>query len=225
MDIIKRKRSRIIIDMIQGNIDVAQALEILDLLLEDLNDENIKKWVKNEINGYSAEESVPKYRKANAEIIGTVKTYTAVISRYNIPIPLEDAKELCVIDIRDGLNKIVQMAIAEKEIDSHALSIPLNIAYINSIACINGEVTHAHRQLSMYTYNNILGSLKSKILSIFKELEKNYGNLDEYYIDFQNDIKEHETTKNITNIIFDNSIKIGDKNKIDDSIIGNNNNE
>ena len=89
--------------MIQGNIDVAQALEILDLLLEDLNDDNIKKWVKNEINGYSAEESVPKYRKANAEIIGTVKTYTAVISRYNIPIPLEDAKELCVIDIRVGI--------------------------------------------------------------------------------------------------------------------------
>ena len=49
--------------------------------------------------------------------------------------------------------------------------------------------------------------------------------MDEYYIDFQNDIKEQETAKNITNIIFDNSIKIGDKNKIDDSIIGNNNNE
>lgn len=37
-EISKKKRSQIIIDIIKNNIDVAQALEILDLLLENIND-------------------------------------------------------------------------------------------------------------------------------------------------------------------------------------------
>jgi len=117
----------------------------------------------------------------------------------------------------------MQMAKAESESKTHTLSIPVNIAYINSVACINGEVTHAELNLSLYAYTNILGSLKSKILSILKELEKQYGNLDDYYIDFENDSKEKKVTKSITNIIFDKSVKIGDKNEINESIVGDDN--
>lgn len=220
-----KKRSKIIVDLIQNNINVEQALQILDLLLEDIHDKKVKEWVNCEINGYEKSYPLPKYRMANANITGIVKTYTTIIRNYNIPLPLEETKQLCNIEIRDGISEIVQMSVAEKESESHSLHLPINIAYINSIACINGEVTHANRQLSMYTYTNILGNLKSKVLSILKELEKNYGNLDEYYIDFQNDKTEKELTKNIINIIFDSSVKIGDRNKIDKSIIGNDNNE
>ena len=220
-----KKRSKIIIDIIKGNINVAQALEVLDLLLEDLDDTTIKSWVSNEINGYSKDDDIPEYRKVSASIVGTVKTYTAIISKYNIPVPLEYEKELNTVDIRDGINEIIQMSEAEKESDIHTLMLPLNIAYINSIAAINGEVTHANRQLSLYAYTNILGKLKTKLLSIFKELERNYGNLDDYYIEFQDDAKEKETVKNITNIIYDQSVKIGDGNRIDKSIIGDDNND
>lgn len=220
-----KKRSKIIIDIIKGNINVAQALEVLDLLLEDLDDTTIKSWVSNEINGYSKDDDIPEYRKVSASIVGTVKTYTAIISKYNIPVPLEYEKELNTVDIRDGINEIIQMSEAEKESDIHTLMLPLNIAYINSIASINGEVTHANRQLSLYAYTNILGKLKTKLLSIFKELERNYGNLDDYYIEFQDDAKEKETVKNITNIIYDQSVKIGDGNRIDKSIIGDDNND
>ena len=220
-----KKRSKIIIDIIKGNINVAQALEVLDLLLEDLDDTTIKSWVSNEINGYSKDDDIPEYRKVSASIVGTVKTYTAIISKYNIPVPLEYEKELNTVDIRDGINEIIQMSEAEKESDIHTLMLPLNIAYINSIATINGEVTHANRQLSLYAYTNILGKLKTKLLSIFKELERNYGNLDDYYIEFQDDAKEKETVKNITKIIYDQSVKIGDGNRIDKSIIGDDNND
>lgn len=52
------------------------------------------------------------------------------------------------------------------------------------------------------------------------ELEKKYGNLDDYYIDFSNKKEEKEIIKNITNIINDNSIHIGDNNKIESSNVG-----
>lgn len=221
----KKQRSKIIIDIINDNISIGQALELLDLLLEDLQDEKIKNWVNSEINGYSSKDELPEYRIVSANIVGTVRTYTAIISKYNIPIPLEETKKLCNIEIRDGINEIIQMAKAESETNNHCLVMPINIAYINSIACINGEVTHATRELSIYAYTNIIGKLKSKLLSILKELEKNYGNLDGYYIDFGNDSKEKTISQNIINIIYDNSVKIGDDNEIQNSIIGDENND
>ena len=60
-------------------------------------------------------------------------------------------------------------------------------------------------------------------LDIDDELEKQYGNLDDYYIDFENDSKEKKVVNNITNIIFDKSIKIGDGNDISKSIVGDDN--
>lgn len=221
--IVEKKRSKIIIDIIKGDIDVAQALEILDLLLEDIKDEKIKKWVNCEINGYKSKEKIPEYRIVNVNIFGTLKTYTHVVSNDNIPVPYEYAQKLGKAEIRDGINELLQMAKAETESESHSLQIPLDLAYINAIASVNGEITHARRDLGVYSYTNIIGKLKSKLLSIFKELERQYGNLDNYYIDFRNDSKEKDFTQYITNIIFDKSITVGNDNEISESIIGDEN--
>ncbi len=70
---------------------------------------------------------------------------------------------------------------------------------------------------------NILNKIKNKVLKIFIELEKKYGNLDDYYIDFSNKKEKKEVIKNITNIITDNSVHIGDSNKIESSNVGINN--
>lgn len=67
---------------------------------------------------------------------------------------------------------------------------------------------------------NILNKIKNKVLKIFIELEKKYGNLDDYYIDFSNKKEKKEVIKNITNIITDNSVHIGDSNQIESSNIG-----
>ena len=61
------------------------------------------------------------------------------------------------------------------------------------------------------------------MIKIFKELENKYGNLDEYYINFTDSKVEQEVAKNLINIIFDNSIHVGDKNKIESSNIGTSN--
>ncbi len=47
------------------NINVLQAIESLDFMLEDVNDEEVKKWVSNEINGYSDsnDDMIPNLQK------------------------------------------------------------------------------------------------------------------------------------------------------------------
>lgn len=220
-----KKRSKILIDLINDKIDVKKIFQLLSLLLEDLDNEEIENWMNYEMNGYPKNIEVPEYRIINASIVGTIKTHTMIINNYDIPLPLEDKKELCKYNVRGSVTEIIQYALAEKEAENHCLLSPIDIGYINSVALINdAEVTHANLQLSMYGYTNVLHLLKDKLIDIFKKLEKQYGNLDEYYIDFKSNQAKKDTTKELLQIIYnDNSVKIGSNNKIDKSKVGNSN--
>ena len=220
-----KNRSKIIKNLIMDNINVLQAMQSLNLILEDIDDEKIQKWVNNEINGYQKNDNVPNYRKANTMLIGTVQVGYAVYN--NINIPLSDAKAIeafTKLEIREPISTIIQMAKAEKESNSHSLVIEANIATVNNYQQTNGDVISAHRELSIYAYSNVVGMIKDKLLEIFKMLEKNYGNLDALYIDFSDNLKKDEIAKALISIVNnDNSIKIGNNNQFKDSVIGDEN--
>ena len=222
-----QKRSKVIIDLINNNINVEQALEILDLLLENIKDKKIKKWLSNEINGYDKDDDIPDYRIVSINLKGSYIIGSAFngIQGTNQPLPLkpEYIKDYSNIKIKDGVFKLEHMAIAEKENESHHLSLAMNVLLAQEISCINGEIINAYTDLSLYAYTNIIGAIKSKLLNIFKELEKQYGNLDEYYIDFKDKKKEEKGAKSLITIIYDKSTHIGNNNSIKESIIGDNN--
>jgi hypothetical protein len=71
--------------------------------------------------------------------------------------------------------------------------------------------------------DSIVSNVKSKLVDIIMELEKRFVNLDELDIKDQFDedasIRE-QVIYNIQNIIYDGSIKVGDRNKIGKSILG-----
>ena len=220
-----KKRSKIIKDLIMDNINILQAMQSLDFILEDIDDEEIKKWVSNELNGYKKNDEIPSYRNANAILIGNVQVGYALYK--NINIPLSDLKAIEMftkIEIRDPISTIMQMAKAENESEDHSLALEVNPVLVNHYQQTNGDVISAHRKLSLYTYNNILAMIKDKQLEIFKVLESNYGNWDELYIDFSDNLKNDVVIKEIESIVYnDNSINIGDNNKIEDSIVGDDN--
>lgn len=221
------KRSKIIIELIKDEISVAQAMDILNILLDDIDDEKIKLWLDNEINGYNDEKDIPKYRNVDASVIGTYLSSDSrkIVTFTNQPIPIKPKfiNEFINVKVDSGINEILQLSIAEKESESHCLIIPTHIALVQQATMLNAQIVSANRTLSLYAYTNILNRLKSIVLNILKELEKKYGNLDDYYIDFSNKQIEKEVVENITNIINDNSIHIGNDNKIDGSNIGENN--
>lgn len=218
------KRSKIIIELIKDEINVVQAMDILNLLLQDIKDKKINKWLDKEINGYDDADDIPDYRIVEADVNGTF----IVGSLYNglkctnqpIPIKPEVYDKFTKIKVTSGLKEIMQLSVAEKETDNHCLIMPINTLIAQDISVINGEVISANRTLSIYAYTNILNKIKSKVLKILVELEKKYGNLDDYYIDFSNDKKGKEVIQNITNIITDNSVHIGNGNKIESSNVG-----
>lgn len=223
----QKKRSKIIKDLIMDKINVLQAMQSLSFMLEDINDteSEIKKWVNNEINGYKNQSDIPEYRKTNAILMGNVQVGYSLYKNINIPLADKKAIELLTkIQIKEPLSIVMQLAKAEIESENHSLLLDVNIALVNHYQQTNGDVISASRHLSIYTYNNILTLIKDKLLDIFKVLEENYGNLDELYIDFSDDTKKEEVVKQIQSIVYnDNSISIGNNNKIDDSIVGDGN--
>ena len=223
----QKKRSKIIKDLIIDKINVLQAMQSLSFMLEDINDaeSEIKKWVNNEINGYKNQSDIPEYRKTNAILMGNVQVGYSLYKNINIPLADKKAIELLTkIQIKEPLSIVMQLAKAEIESENHSLLLDANIAIVNYYQQTNGDVISASRHLSIYTYNNILTLIKDKLLDIFKVLEENYGNLDELYIDFSDDTKKEEVVKQIQSIVYnDNSISIGNNNKIDDSIVGDGN--
>lgn len=173
------------------NISVLQAMKSLDFMLEYMDNKEIKDWVTNELNGYQKDDELPKYRNTRALLIGNVQVGYAIYNQVNIP--LSDSKEiemLTKIEIREPISTIMQMAKAENESEDHYLTLDANLILANQYQQTNGDVIRAHRKLSLYTYNNILAMIKDKLLEIFKVLEENYGNLDELYIDFSDDLKK-----------------------------------
>lgn len=220
-----KRRSKIIKDLIMDNISVLQAMKSLDFMLEDMDNKEIKDWVTNELNGYQKDDELPKYRNTRALLIGNVQVGYAIYNQVNIPLSDSKAIEMLTkIEIREPISTIMQMAKAENESEDHYLTLDANLILVNQYQQTNGDVIRAHRKLSLYTYNNILAMIKDKLLEIFKVLEENYGNLDELYIDFSDDLKKDVIIKEIGSIVYnDHSINMSSNNQIKESKIGDNN--
>ena len=220
-----KKRSKIIKDLIMNKIDVVQAIQSLDFMLEDIKDKKIKKWVQMEIEGYKKENDVPNYRKVSTMLVGDIQIGYNIYNNVNIPFIDKDAYDFFYKHIiLEPVSVIMQYALAEKEMENHSLSLDANLAIVNKYQTSNGEVIRAHRKLSLFAYNNVLSILKDKLLNIFKLLEDKYGNLDDMYIDFSDKQVEKEIAEKINQIIYtDNSINIGDGNTIKNSNVGDKN--
>lgn len=217
------ERSKIIIDLVKDEITVIQAINILKLLLQDCENEKILNWINREIDGYGNNDVVPKYRRISCNVVGNVRSGCLVISKMNIPIKDEYKNFIMNYEIRCGLNSVYQYSLAEEKQTNHSLALDIPLDYINEASLIDGEITHATRKLGIYAFTNILNDLKPIILNIFIELEKNYGNLDSYYIDMSDKCKNQQINNYIVNILEDNSIKLGNNNTIKNSNVGENN--
>lgn len=221
------KRSKIISDLIQDNITVERAILVLKVLLNENDNTEIKNWINNEINGYEINDTIPKYRHIPTNVIGTVHNPAKIVKNMSLPIANIKKNYRDVIegfDERGGIQEIAQKARAENETASHHLSRALPLEFMNAIGIpVHGQIIEARQEFSIYAYNDILSKIKIKVLDILLELEKNFGNLDDLYIDFSSASEVHNVENKIIAIIYDNSIHIGNNNKIKETNIGESN--
>jgi hypothetical protein len=222
----KIKHSEIIINLIKNNNSITDALYQLKLLITDLNDNSITNWINSELEGYKDDDNIPPYRRLKSPLYGEIQYVSLgnlINRKMQIPVKIEHLNFL-EIKLKDNISVVEKWA---KE-GSSDKKMPFDPRMATHIADMNlsemCQIMSAWLPLAPASFSEITNSVKNKILDILIELEKKYGNLDDYTIDFKDKKDKDATSKTIVNIIYnDNSVKVGDKNKIDSSILGDNN--
>lgn len=221
-------KSKIIKDLANGIVDTQTALKRTKVLLQELDNDDILKWVNYEIEGYPNNEKVPEYRVIPGQLYGSYFKGSMVSHlQYNhVPLPLgkmkkEDRKIFTSANITEGIEAIKGMTQENQELSA---VIPADL--YPTIALANEDpymiITSAYVKISMPQVLSIFPKVESKLLDILAYLEKQFGNLDDLDIDVES--KSDEELKQICEqlhiIIYnDNRVMVGNNNKIKDSTI------
>lgn len=215
------KRSKIIVEIANGSKKLTDALFELKILLSDLGNTEIVTWIDSELSGYS-DDNVPTYREFDGILFGNTLQAGRLIRR-NMAIPVKREHSDCThVKLRDNITAIESF---ENREDKSDLSISVNAILANAVANYNPEayceISNAWIKIPLSKYTDILNAVKSRVLDILLILEKKYGNLDGYTINFGKEEERAEVSQIVINIIHnDNSISMGDNNKISKSKVG-----
>jgi hypothetical protein len=217
-------RSQLLKDAVSGKESIENILLRLKVILTDLDNENIMNWVNGELEGYKDKEYLPSYRVLKGNITGTyLVNYTTQYTDHPVPLDFliskEKIEELKVLKTSDGIATI-QNILQGGNREGYGSVIPT--AYCHAISTDELQIAGMKVKVASNQLDGIVSRVKSKLVEVIMELEKEFDNLDE--LDIRSQIEENGAAKqliyNIENIIYDKSIKVGDKNKMDRSRIG-----
>jgi len=218
-------KSKIIRDLANDDSDVVKALKRLKVLMKGLGDTKINSWINNELAGYQDINDLPEYRITQGNLYGTF----IVGTRYNgmqytdCPLPISpenDSIRDIILSARttDSISSILHI------INSNKIpGVPIPPEYYPLLQKGTGitVLISATTRVDITFFQDIVARVESILIDILCALENEFGVLDSLDIEFPENPEEKNTIiQQLTQYIyFDNSITIGDNNKIKDSDI------
>ena len=182
--------SQLIKDIAQQSISIEEGLERLLIISYPLDNKDIKSWIVNELNGFSAPDRIPSYRKnpsyeiKYSGINGPFKVDNQILPFGCLPNSLID--EINKITINENIS-FVQNNTVENHYAGMNLMQYAKTVYDNSgIQCYNIRLI-----INASSFVKIISNVKTKLILILLELEKQFGNLDNLDIEV-NDMSEND---------------------------------
>lgn len=226
-------KSKIIKELANGTIDTQTALKRTKVLLQELDNEDVLKWINSEIEGYSDRLEVPEYRKISGQLYGSYfkGAMVAHMKYTHVPLPLgkmpdETKQTFLITTMTQGIETLKRMVFECEQNETKNLAKGIPADFYPYISAFNNDphmiITDARVELNMPQILNIFSKVESILLDILFYLEKQFGNLDE--LDIDTDSKNEEELKEIIQhiqvIIYnDHKVSVGDNNKIKDSTV------
>ncbi|MCT1391936.1 hypothetical protein M4D76_27195 [Peribacillus frigoritolerans] len=218
-------RSQLLKDVVTGKESIESILLRLKVILSDLDNEPIINWVNGELRGYKEEDDVPRYRILKGTPMGTYIVNQGY-QYSNAPVPLmhllsEDFFEnIITLSVRDSIATIQNVLNGENR-ENYSNIIPTEMCH--GMSTDELQIVSMRISFSSNKLDRIVSNVKSRLVDIVMELEKQFDNLDD--LDIKDQVEESSSKKeqviyNIEQIIYEGSIKVGDKNKISKSILG-----
>lgn len=178
-------RSKIIIDLVRGNKSISESLQELLVITNELQNEDLNRWIKNELNGYSNIDELPEYRKNLPYQI----VYSGINGSFHVenqPLPRKAfGKHSKVID---DINFVRSSVLELENTDGNYMSKDLTMfagdIYTNTgISCLSITMKFGNNLSFM-----ILTNVKTRIIESLLLLEREFGSLDDLYIGNQEEI-------------------------------------
>lgn len=216
-------KSKLIKELANGKVDLATAFNRLLIIANDIENEELELWAENELNGYQNFEDLPEYRIINAPNL----QYTGINGGFkvtNVPLPHNYLSSKTVeVVTRVGIFESI------KEVEKYS---QLTESVYRDMTSLAGEVLERtgyvrcvsiKQMINTQQYTGVLSNIQTKLIRILLKIDKEYGNFDDLDVAIADKTPEDLKTINIqiNKLIYgDNSIRIGDHNKIDKSKIG-----
>ena len=177
-------QSRIIRELVEGDVSLEQSLKRLQALAFDLGNEELIGWVGNEINGYSEKDDIPEYRR----IKSTNYEYSGIngrcsVRQASVPLSWMDLDQLDNISkyvCSEPISFIEQCSKSDTvlRIDKSFLSDMIAINTGNLVAC-----TSIYQLIPQSFFISIYNTVYSRALETLITLEQQFGSLDNIGID------------------------------------------
>lgn len=212
-------KSKIIKEIANKEISLEVAFNRLLIIASDIGNQDLIDWATNELNGYPNQAQIPSYRKSGlGQIIYSGFNGSCQITSQPLPYGAIDSD---IIEILK--NNVFSQDISSIEkfaSDDNKNGIIRDITNLAAMVYENTEIQCVSIYMKYYkeTFLQILSSIRTKLLKVFIELDKTFGCLDN--LDIVTDDIDLENINNKLNVIIfeDNSITIGDSNKLKNNL-------
>lgn len=216
-------KSKVIKELANNEISMEIALNRLLVIASDLDNNELADWAEAELRGYKTGDALPSYRQTKSmqfiysgingsfQVKNSPFTYLSIIQEH-VPNAFD-------VRITDSISAL-QNAVDKAETQSYYRDFTYLSGYVYDETGI--QCTHIRQKIPINCFQNILGEIKARLLKVFLKLDKEYGCLDELDIDTSTKTTEdvEQINRTVNNYIYiDNSVRMGDKNKLENTDI------
>lgn len=177
-------KSKILKQLANNEIDIVVTLSRLMIISNDIGNDDLYEWSKNELNGYNLSDKIPSYRLLDVGQI-TYSGIKGMIQLKHNPIPItafspEERSLIANTTITQSVNAIQKLADpTNKEKVGRDLTFLAESFYKRQgIQCYSIYMNYGYSD-----FENILGQIRTKLLSVFIKLDKEFGCLDDLDVD------------------------------------------
>ena len=165
-------------EAVDGTSSLTSLLRKCQILASTLGNQDFKKWVSCELNGYGESENVPNYRRLTADSVGTFSGYGGRILR-NQPIPMcnlphEIAARLSTVSFKEGVGSLEHLLANTKDGQLASRWPSAIIASYQTKFIMGFVLMEAFMVVSRAEVAGILESIRNRILEFVLELSEKY---------------------------------------------------
>ncbi|MDK6856379.1 hypothetical protein QP860_09775 [Aerococcus sp. UMB1112A] len=175
-------KSTIIKELIHHSIEESTAIERLYLIALELGYTKIIKWCENELQGYPPDVIIPDYRHIGLGVIiysgvkGNVKLENAILQPEIVSNKFDQILEFTKIN--SNITSVKRIS------KGTTFSIDLNWLITHVYKVSNIQCLRLRMDYDTSVLQNIVSSVRIKLIKAFILLESKFGNLDNFDIDY-----------------------------------------